>query len=533
MNREQAIQLIHGYFDDALSEEDLLRLRDWLAESPEHVDLYAELCQVHTAIQRTLEVNDLGDSIHTLLKNKNADSGQTIDVGTAIEQPASAHEPLEIAPLPELPEYHEKPAKRRKSRRDGAGLSNSDHQPVVNMLGVRVYQRTIDGEPQPRRIGRYLAAAVVMIAATLGVIIWNESQTPDEMVATLTADNGLTWDGVNAERTIGSKLATGLHITTQGVGEIAFDRGATVLLDGPCRFVINNDNEMTLHEGRIVAHITPEAANFTVHTPKAKVVDLGTEFGVEVDAQGKTLTAVFQGKVDLTGRDANKSAANNVVLSAGWQGVVSRTGNVEPEVKKIPYDHAFTRTIDDARNELDLELSGQIKWNRRAPMTVRPERFHTDGYAVVFNESRNVELPQAVKEVIRDPGRYQAYELKNRMRAIKAGRVVDSYLVHYDADVTGETDNRTIRATIRFPRPIRGVVASNMPLFNTDKLFRKPDTRYPLAAYSTGIRGIDRGDGMDLIEIHPDGQTITFQFSGQYYDHVRILIDSEADKPGA
>ncbi len=531
MTEELAIQLIHGYLDDTLSEEDQLRLRDWLEGSPEHAELFAELTMVHTNVQRLLEVNDLGDSIHTLLKNKNAETGQTIDVGSAIENPPARQDTQDTPPLLDLPEYQRKPAKSRKTRDTSNNAKDDDHHAVLNMLGVRVYQKTVDRTPRQGNARKYLAAALILIAVLLGLFYLNQTPADNEAFVTLAADHGLVWDEDGAQPAVGSRLAPGHYVTKEGIGEILFDRGAKVLLDGPCRFELTNDNELTLHRGKLVARITPGAAKFTVNTPQARVVDLGTEFGVEVSADGSTLAAVFEGKVDLKGHDKNQTATNNVVLSAGWQGVVDHTGSVEPAVTHIPYDHAFTRTLADSYNTLELELSGDVKWNRRAPATVRPERFHTNKFAVVFNERRNVKLAQPLGDVIREPGKYKAHELRDRMKKIKAGSVVDSYLIHFDAARAENTKVKTAHMTIKFPRPILGVIANNKAMFETDKLFKRTGTKYPLTAYGTGVRGIDKGDNADLLTIQPDGQTITLQLSGRHYDHIRVLIDSEP--PGA
>jgi hypothetical protein len=54
-----------------------------------------------------------------------------------------------------------------------------------------------------------------------------------------------------------------------------------------------------LETGRLVGHVPPAARGFTILTPVATVVDLGTEFGVESRPE-ETLVHVFQGEIEVS-----------------------------------------------------------------------------------------------------------------------------------------------------------------------------------------------------------------------------------------
>jgi hypothetical protein len=56
---------------------------------------------------------------------------------------------------------------------------------------------------------------------------------------------------------------------------------------------------MDLAAGKLRAHVGPEAVGFAVTTPSARVVDLGTEFGVVVAPSGQTEAHVIRGQVQL------------------------------------------------------------------------------------------------------------------------------------------------------------------------------------------------------------------------------------------
>jgi hypothetical protein len=73
--------------------------------------------------------------------------------------------------------------------------------------------------------------------------------------------------------------------------------GAAVVLYGPARLIVESSNAVRLERGMMTAIVSPPATGFTVRTPAADVVDLGTEFGVLVDVSGRTEAHVLRGSV--------------------------------------------------------------------------------------------------------------------------------------------------------------------------------------------------------------------------------------------
>ncbi|NLE37810.1 MAG: FecR domain-containing protein, partial [Pirellulaceae bacterium] len=85
----------------------------------------------------------------------------------------------------------------------------------------------------------------------------------------------------------------------KGLVEIEFIDGASALIEGPAAFEILGPNAGSLTRGRLAAVVPPEARGFAVETPSARVVDLGTEFGVLVDDDGRVEAHVFGGQVEV------------------------------------------------------------------------------------------------------------------------------------------------------------------------------------------------------------------------------------------
>lgn len=85
----------------------------------------------------------------------------------------------------------------------------------------------------------------------------------------------------------------------KGYLEIMFDYGATVILEGPCEFACKSNGALELSYGKTYAFVPQEASGFTVETPTSRVVDLGTEFGVEVEPNGSSTVSVYKGQTCL------------------------------------------------------------------------------------------------------------------------------------------------------------------------------------------------------------------------------------------
>jgi hypothetical protein len=75
--------------------------------------------------------------------------------------------------------------------------------------------------------------------------------------------------------------------------------GPRILIEGPARFTLPEVNRLVLHSGRIYVKVPPQATGFIVDTPNARIVDLGTEFGIEVDKAGTSDVQMFKGKATL------------------------------------------------------------------------------------------------------------------------------------------------------------------------------------------------------------------------------------------
>jgi hypothetical protein len=126
------------------------------------------------------------------------------------------------------------------------------------------------------------------------------------------------------------------YALASGLMEITYDTGVRVILQGPCTYRVESHAGGYLSQGRLTVRVEKRGVRgereritanrqstisnhqspplsplpdplFSVRTPTARIVDLGTEFGVEVDPSGMSTAHVYQGKVELlpVGSDAD------------------------------------------------------------------------------------------------------------------------------------------------------------------------------------------------------------------------------------
>ena len=146
----------------------------------------------------------------------------------------------------------------------------------------------------------------------------SEKQLADSSLPSLDGQTvGVLTDAVHVEWADDSELRPDFHEPIRagklklnsGMVSIDFLQGANIVLEGPVEFDLSNSNEGVLHLGKLWAEVPQVAAGFTINTPGGKVVDLGTEFGLNVRENGVTEILVKVGKVLFEGKDRDAELA--------------------------------------------------------------------------------------------------------------------------------------------------------------------------------------------------------------------------------
>jgi len=85
----------------------------------------------------------------------------------------------------------------------------------------------------------------------------------------------------------------------QGLLELRFRRAdATVVIEAPAAFRIEDAKTLRLERGRVTAHVRDGRHGLRVLTPHTDVLDLGTRFAVDINSEGRSEVHVFEGKME-------------------------------------------------------------------------------------------------------------------------------------------------------------------------------------------------------------------------------------------
>ena len=129
----------------------------------------------------------------------------------------------------------------------------------------------------------------------------DEQEHPSQQIAALVAGAvNCQWAKGSPVLDVGDRAVVGKRYElADGLMKLVFGRQARCLLEGPVAFRVVSADVVRVEQGRLAAEVPASAKGFAVRTPWANVIDLGTEFGVEVEEGGPLAIHVFQGKVRM------------------------------------------------------------------------------------------------------------------------------------------------------------------------------------------------------------------------------------------
>ena len=97
---------------------------------------------------------------------------------------------------------------------------------------------------------------------------------------------------------VGDSVHQGTYVLKQGIIQLNYQNGAQAIIEAPAKFSLISDKLIACSKGKVSAFVPPEAKNFTVKTPVADIIDLGTEFSVWVQENKFVEAHVFNGSVE-------------------------------------------------------------------------------------------------------------------------------------------------------------------------------------------------------------------------------------------
>lgn len=170
--------------------------------------------------------------------------------------------------------------------------------------------RAIEG-PSRRRHAAWVvaAAAVVAVAAIVG---WPSAPPPRQAadppaataagtVAVLVKADDVRWAASDSPPPAeGAPLGVGpLHLRS-GQVTLNFVSGVILSVVGPAELDVRSADRVFCRRGKLRTRVPPGAEGFTVLAPGSAVVDLGTEFALNVADDGTAEVMVFEGQAEVS-----------------------------------------------------------------------------------------------------------------------------------------------------------------------------------------------------------------------------------------
>jgi len=201
-----------------------------------------------------------------------------------------------------------------------------------------------------------LAACLALLAA-LGLALWprhsGANETTSTAVAVLACSVDAQWSQPSELHPVGAALEPGWLRLKSGLAQVVFYSGARVVMEGPAELRLVSPREAFCQDGLASAEVPPQARGFSISTPKMSVVDLGTEFGLDVKNSGVELH-VFKGGVEFK---AGTAISHNLV--AGEAAAVDDAG----AIRNIPVNPSlFAKAFDLQQKSLAVQDVRYQQW---------------------------------------------------------------------------------------------------------------------------------------------------------------------------
>lgn len=377
-----------------------------------------------------------------------------------------------------------------------------------------------------RKQSRVVVAAVVVVMVIAGAFFLLPEK-PDldsgasQPLAVVTHSVGAyREEGITVQT--GERIEAGPLTIERGVLRLDFARGARLAVEGPAKIEVVDEMRVVLLSGIITATIPESATGFVVDTDTARVVDLGTSFGVSVGGDGTTDVCVFEGEVTV---HRNGSAMQPALVR---EGEAVRASESSSTVDSADYEVTAFENAWPVNSGV-LQTTGSIRFVSPGP-DFHPGSYEDNEHIVVFPECHAVVPDDAFRVDMVDPGEYAKSQYRDKP-ILQPGRRLTSYLLQLDAYPEGKNPNRrrSVRGQITFAKPIVGVITETRLLKESEAIFGNPDVEYPVPRAIQPRPEGDERPGFDSVILAADQRTLLLDLkvAPQKLDQLRVLVEAE------
>lgn len=117
--------------------------------------------------------------------------------------------------------------------------------------------------------------------------------------AKITGLVGVEWTNTAPSNILESHGATSSLAIESGLVEVTYASGVKLTLEGPADFLVTSPNSGQLTKGKLVASVPLGAEGFQINYDGGKIIDLGTEFALNLQPDKSPEFGVFDGKIEI------------------------------------------------------------------------------------------------------------------------------------------------------------------------------------------------------------------------------------------
>jgi hypothetical protein len=210
----------------------------------------------------------------------------------------------------------------------------------------------------------------------------HEGSPLDELAVVLKLD-GVRWEPSDRPPlAAGDILGAGRLALVSGRATLALLTGVTLTLEGPADVDLVSVDRVFCRRGKLRASVPKGAEGFVIASPASAVVDRGTEFAVNVDADGRSRVIVFEGVAEAALLDGEGSPKlTRIVERSQSFDLDPRTGRID-EAEARPDGFVPAPVLDTPSLELGPSYAAAVLDSR----PISYWRFESSGDGSVPNE---------------------------------------------------------------------------------------------------------------------------------------------------
>ena len=173
----------------------------------------------------------------------------------------------------------------------------------------------------------------------------------------ISAQEGVTWsDG--ALPATGSLLPTGNLELTAGVLQLELFSGVSVVVEAPAKFCVTSPMNMEVELGKVRAHVPEPAHGFRLSTREGDVIDLGTDFAVDITPAAAEVH-VLDGEVELASRrNVSRRLRKGQAVNMSVDGIADFSADTNRFVGQAEFTGRLLKARTSKRNDW-------LKWSER------------------------------------------------------------------------------------------------------------------------------------------------------------------------